>query len=67
MTAAKRDFFFNQHGSICTLLPLTPCAKQWVEEHLCGDEVQTWGGAVVIEPRYAKDIIDGIHADGFIL
>lgn len=58
------DFRFSNHGSICLLKPTSEAGKAWVDEHLTGDEVQTYAGAVVIEPRYAQPILDGIINDG---
>lgn len=60
------DFRFQNHGSLCLLDPLTPTARQWVEDHLPGDAL-TWCGAVVIEPRYAGPILAAIEAEGFVV
>jgi len=62
----KPDFNFAGHGSICLLHPLTPAASAWVKEHLPSD-AQRLGNAVVIEPRYATDILDGIREAGLSL
>lgn len=58
------DFLFCYHGSICTLSPMTPAAKQWRADHLPDDAMQWGADGVVIEPRYAADILQGIEADG---
>lgn len=57
------DFTVEHHGSLALLQPLTAWANEWVAENL-GDDVMTWGGGVVIEPRYLNPIVDGILADG---
>jgi hypothetical protein len=57
------DFTFINHGSVTTLKPVSDAAKEWVSENIAADATY-WAGAVVIEPRYVADIIDGIHADG---
>lgn len=57
------DFSFKNHGSVCILEPLSEAGKEWASEHL-PDDAQSWGGGVVIEPRYADPILDGIAADG---
>lgn len=62
--ADTNDFEIADHGSIMTFKPLTDDAREWVETNLVGDDVQWFGGAVVVEPRYAGDIINGIAADG---
>ena len=52
--AAKPDFSFANHGSICTLVPLTIDATEWIDEHIPDNgELQHWCGGIVIEPRYA--------------
>jgi hypothetical protein len=60
------DFSFSNHGSICVLTPLTPAATEWFNEHLPVDnpETQFWAGGIVIEPRYAENILTGIANDG---
>ncbi len=57
------DFTFDDHGSICILYAVTRAAVDWVEEHIDGSALR-YGGGVVIEPRYAEPIIDGIINDG---
>lgn len=56
------DFHFFDHGSIVILKPVSALAQDWVDEHI-GDDAQFFGGGVVIEPRYAGDILDGVVAD----
>jgi hypothetical protein len=58
------DFLIINHGSIVTFKPLTEEAEAWCEEKLVGDDVMWFGGAVVVEPRYAEPIMEGIVADG---
>lgn len=57
------DFRVENHGSILLLNPLTVAAEQWIGENL-GDDVQYFGHAVAVEPRYMQHIIDGIEGDG---
>lgn len=57
------DFFFCNHGSITILTPRNGAARQWIEDHIPADAT-TWCDGIVIEPRYAQDILDGIEADG---
>jgi hypothetical protein len=57
------DFIVRNEGSIVLLTPITNVAKEWVEEHL-PEDVQHWGTAIVVEPRYIMDILQGIHEDG---
>lgn len=64
--APQADFLFQNHGSVCLLQPLTEAGKAWFSEHLPVDnsETQFWGESIVIEPRYAHAILEGIHNDG---
>lgn len=53
------DFLVRDEGSIIILMPNSDEAKQWVTDHI--DENATWfSRGVVIEHRYAQDIIDAI-------
>jgi hypothetical protein len=70
MTTKQRDFHhcqmdirFDNHGSIWLANPLTEAGRDWMSEHL-PDDAQTWGEAVVIEPRYVADIAQGARDDG---
>ena len=60
------DFSVQNHGSIFLLQAITPAAKDWIEEFL-SEERQTWGGAVVIEPRYVPAIVTAIRNDGLVV
>jgi hypothetical protein len=62
----KFDFHFENHFSICLLRPLTEAAHEWMSEHLPIDNPNTqfWGEAIVIEARYASDVLLGLQSDG---
>ena len=60
------DFHIADHGSIVLLEPRTDAAREWVEENL-PEEAQTFGHAIVIEPRYVESIVNGILADGLTI
>jgi hypothetical protein len=50
------------HGSVVLVRPRTDDAHAWLERHTPDDA--TWfGGALVVEPRYLADLIDGLAAD----
>lgn len=57
------DFAFADHGSVCILTPLSADGRDWVRNHVCAD-AQYFGRGLVIEPRYADDILAGIESDG---
>lgn len=63
---AARDFRVANHGSIALVTPQTAAARAWVDEHLPEDHL-TFGGGVVVEPRYLDDILEGITVDGLSL
>lgn len=60
------DFRFTNHGSITILTPLTEAAQEWVDENLPEDALG-FGGGVVIEPRYAGSILEGLQDDGLTI
>lgn len=65
MRKQRSDFHFANHGSITILTPVTRRAKAWAEDFvLQNEETQYWGQGIVVEPRYAGPIIDGIFGDG---
>lgn len=57
------DFDLYDHGSLCVLIPMTRAAARWLSDNI-GEDATTWGGGVVIEPRYVDDILLGIDDDG---
>jgi hypothetical protein len=57
------QFELINHGSIALLLPLSPEAEAWVNEHIAKDAMH-FNGAVVIEPRYVAAIVEGIREEG---
>jgi hypothetical protein len=60
---ANHDFVFRNHGSMIGLYPHSHAAQEWVKEHL-PDDAPWFGKTVMIERRYADDIIEGILNDG---
>jgi hypothetical protein len=60
------DFTVQDDGTICILYPHTPAAKAWVDKNLIvnSDETESWGGGIVIEPRYLLNIINDIRQIG---
>jgi hypothetical protein len=59
------DFDVENHGSIFLLRPRTKRGSEWIETNVPeGQDCIHFGGAVVIEPRYLANIVEGIRADG---
>jgi hypothetical protein len=61
------DFHFVQHGSVCVLTPMTDAGKDWTAENIGGDAMRWGASGVVIEPRYAEAILQGISDDGLVV
>jgi len=60
----KRDFRVENHGSIILVRALTSACEAWLNENV-GEESQYFGGALVVEPRYASDLVAGLFEAGF--
>ena len=57
------DFSIENHGSILLFRMNTPASVRWVTENVQQD-AQFFGDALVVEPRYARDLAAGIATDG---
>lgn len=59
------DFAFAHHGSVTVLVPLNDTAREWIDENVAQTEETQWfGKGLVIEPRYADPVLDGIAEAG---
>lgn len=56
------DVVVENHFSLYLVRPLTEEAEGWIEDNV--GEHQSFGGAVVVEPRYVNDIVTGMLSDG---
>ena len=56
------DLTYTDHGSIILITPRSAVAREWVAAHVAVE--QTWGGAIVTEPRYAYDLLTSAGAAG---
>jgi hypothetical protein len=57
------DLLVEHQGSIFLLDPGTDLGRDWIAAHIPADA--TWfGGAVVVEHRYIRDIVIGAVTDG---
>lgn len=64
--ASGADFYFNNHGSIAVLVPVSPEAQAWVSDNLPADALH-WAGGVVIEARCVPDVVEGIAGGGLLI
>ena len=53
------------HGSIILVRPGDDDVRRWLEEHTEPVDALWLGGALVVEPRYLPDIVEGLVAYGF--
>ena len=58
------DFIIYNEGSILLFRPLTDAAREWLEEHV-QEDAQWFGGALVVEHRFAGDLAVGLVQAGF--
>lgn len=49
------DFRFENHGTLWLVRPQNAPAREHLEENV-SEEAQWFGGALVVEPRYAEDL-----------
>jgi hypothetical protein len=57
------DIHIQNEGTVVLFRPLTQAANDWIEENIRGD-AQWFGGALVVEHRYAGDVVVGIVGAG---
>jgi hypothetical protein len=63
---AARDFQVECHGSIWLFRPLTEVARKHLEDVAAAcDEIQFFGNAMVVEPRYVDGVALGLARNGF--
>ena len=62
----SNDFTVSDHGSIVLFIPLTPAAREWVQEHI-PEDAATFAGGIAVEARCIGDIVDGAIADGLVV
>jgi len=59
------DFQIADHGSIISIKPVSGAARSWVDENVVSEPWQWLGGALCVDIRGARDLIDEIAAEGF--
>jgi hypothetical protein len=63
MTDIEPDARISDHGSVVLITALSPEAEQWLNENTPQTSMY-WGGALVVEHRYADGLIAGMVLDG---
>jgi len=64
---AVKDVSVVSHGSIVLFHLLSPAAESFVEEFVTSPETMFFGNALVVEPRYASDLAQGMVEHGLVL
>lgn len=57
------DVTIENHSSLMLFRLHTDRAREWVDEFV-SDDAQFFGGALVVEPRYASNLANGMADDG---
>jgi hypothetical protein len=60
------DLAFENHLSIFLIRPLSAAGKRWLDENVGDENTQTFGDAVVCEPRYVEAIHLGATSEGLV-
>ena len=60
------DVLVRNEGTVFLFCPLTPRAKEWIDEHVQSDS-QWFGNALVVELRYAWGLAEGMKDEGLVL
>jgi hypothetical protein len=58
------DIEITNHGSLFLFQPLNDEVKSWLNENVSADS-QWFGGALVVEHRYAANLAEGLQDAGF--
>jgi hypothetical protein len=58
------DVRIENHGSIFMFQLLSEEAREWVAEFVASEDWQWFGDGLCVEPRMARDLVDGMIADG---
>jgi len=59
-------FTVEDHGSLMLVRPLTKDVDEWLHEHV-DPEAQWFGKALVVEPRYLPNLLNGMIDEGFVI
>lgn len=62
-TKSEPDVIVENHFSLLLFRLLSASAKSWVDQNV-QEDAQFFGGALVVEPRYAQNLIEGMRESG---
>jgi hypothetical protein len=60
----KADVIVENHGSVCMVTPISPAAREWVDDNVQLEGWQWLGESFACEPRYLPSLIVGMHENG---
>jgi hypothetical protein len=60
---AGPDVRVQNHGSLFLVIPVTGEAQEWMDENI-QEGAMWWGQGLVVEPRYALALVEGMVGDG---
>ncbi|MFB3813420.1 MAG: hypothetical protein ACE14L_04850 [Terriglobales bacterium] len=58
------DLKISVHGTVALITTHSSAGRRWAKDHIAAEPWQRMGDALVIEPRYAGEILDAAAADG---
>lgn len=61
---AQPDVQIENHGTVALVTPITPAAKQWVDENVAVESWQWLGQSFAAEPRSIPNLVAGMRNDG---
>lgn len=62
----RPDATVENHGSLALVRWHTDAARDWIRDNM-SDEAQYFGAALVVEPRYVGNLVDGMIASGLVI
>jgi len=60
------DVEVENAGGIFLFQPRTQAGREWINENVA-EEVTWFGSALVVEPRYAENLVRGMQGDGLVV
>lgn len=61
------DVRVSNHGTLYGFRPVSDAAKQWFEDSVSSESWQWMGGTLYVDHRYARNLGEGLQAEGFTL
>ena len=59
------DFSISDHGTIISIRPLNPAARQWLDENVVSEPWQWVQDALCVGTRFARDLVVELEEAGF--